>query len=177
LYDGQGYGAGEFGHTYVPDWTKKIPGEVEKIENLCSGWSISERLTRSGYIPETSDLYLQFKGDYSDLTPVDLAKFARAGDGFSLAEIDHIAHAMGVGLANVLSLTNVERIAIGGGVSKMGDLLIAPIKKYVNHYAFVSSRGHYAIQQCILRDQIVLVGAILIAGERLSTGELTGAQA
>jgi len=33
LYDGQGYGAGEFGQTYVPDWTHDQPGKPEKIEN------------------------------------------------------------------------------------------------------------------------------------------------
>jgi glucokinase len=167
LFDGQGYGAGEFGHTYVPDWTNKAQRAVEKIENLCSGWSIEARLRQPGYIPRNSELYQQFKDKLASLTAVDLAKFARSGDNFALAEIDHIAHAMGIGLANVLSLTNVERIAIGGGVSKMGELLIGPIRKYVDHYAFVSSKGNYAIQQCALGDQIVLAGAILIASERL----------
>jgi glucokinase len=32
LYDGQGYGAGEFGQTYVPDWTSSEPGKAGKIE-------------------------------------------------------------------------------------------------------------------------------------------------
>ncbi len=85
------------------------------------------------------------------------------GDAFALHEIDRVAYSMGLGLANVLSLTNVERIAIGGGVSKIGDLLLEPIRKYTQEFEFVSCRGRYKISQCALGDDIVLVGAILIA--------------
>jgi len=93
----------------------------------------------------------------------DLAQCAKQNDAFALHEIDRVAYSMGLGLANVLCLTNVERIAIGGGVAKLGNLLIEPIRKYVQEFAFVSSQGRYEISQCELGDNIVLVGAILIA--------------
>jgi glucokinase len=70
---------------------------------------------------------------------------------------------MGLGLANMLCLVNVEVIAIGGGVSNMGDLLIKPIRKYTQKYEFISSSNHYKIGQCELGDSIVLVGAVLMA--------------
>jgi len=70
-------------------------------------------------------------------------------------------------LANVLCLTNVERIAVGGGVSNLGDLLIIPTRKYTDKYAFVSSEGRYSIERCYLGKEIVLVGAILLANQLL----------
>jgi glucokinase len=92
-----------------------------------------------------------------------LVEAARAGDEFALKEIDQIAYSMGLGLANMLCLVNVEVIAIGGGVSNMGDLLIVPIRKYTQKYEFISSHNNYKIGKCELGDSIVLVGAILIA--------------
>ncbi len=163
LYDGQGFGAGEFGHTYVPDWTSDKPGKCIKVEQACSGWAIKSRLRTPGYVPETSELNQMYSGDLSDVSVRDLGECAKDGDDFSLSEIDQVAHSLGIGLANVLSLTNVERIAIGGGVSNLGDLLIEPIRKYTKQYEFVSCQDRYDIKQCGLGDEIVLVGAILIA--------------
>jgi glucokinase len=167
LYDGQGYGAGEFGQTYVPDWTKDQVGKAEKIENLCSGWSIEKRLRTPGYIPPESIILRLAGGNPQRITARHLADAARAGDPFAAREIDQIAHSMGLGLANMLCLVNVQVIAIGGGVSKMGDLLIEPIRKYTRHYEFISSQDNYVIHQCLLGDAIVLIGAILIARDTL----------
>jgi len=44
LHDGQGFGAAEIGHTYVPDWTQAAPGAADKVERLCSGWAIERRV-------------------------------------------------------------------------------------------------------------------------------------
>lgn len=168
LFDGQGFGAGEFGHTYVPDWTSSEPGGGIEIENLCSGWAIESRLNQPDAIPPTSRLFQMRSTRQSDLTAKDLGEAARLGDAFALQEIDRIANSIGFGLANVLSLTGVERIAIGGGVSNLGEILIAPIRQYTKHYEFVSNRGRYSIGRCELGDNIVLVGAILLAKSALN---------
>jgi glucokinase len=163
LFDGQGYGAGEFGHTFVPDWTSEIPGSGIEIEKLCSGWAIEGRLNTPGYLPATSRLEQMRTESGRKLTPRQLGKAARLGDAFALEEIDRIADSMGCGLANMLSLTGVEKIAIGGGVSNLGEILIEPIRRQTQKYAFVSSQGHYTISRCELGDSVVLVGAILLA--------------
>jgi len=168
LYDGQGYGAGEFGQTYVPDWTHDQPGKPEKIENLCSGWAIEERLRKTSYVPQDSVLMELAGWDAQAIDVPKLVSAARAGDEFALKEIDQIAYSMGLGLANMLCLVNVEVIAIGGGVSNMGDLLIKPIRKYVRKYEFISSHNKYKIGKCELGDSIVTVGAILIARDILN---------
>ena len=167
LYDGQGYGAGEFGQTYVPDWTSSEPGKAEKIENLCSGWSIENRLRSPGYVPESSALYRDASADINQLNARMLADAARAGDSFALREIDRVAYSMGLGLANVLCLFNPEVLAVGGGVSKMGEILLDPIRKYTRQYEFISSVDNYQIVGCELGESIVLVGAVLLANQNL----------
>jgi len=163
LFDGQGYGAGEFGHTHVPDWTGMGKRQAAEVESLCSGWAIESRLQQPGYIPEDSDLFSRYSLRPTEVTVRDLAESAKKGDPFALGEIDKVAHSIGIGLANVINLTSVERIAIGGGVSKMGEVLIEPIRRHTAHYVFMNNRDRYDIQQCQLGDEIVLVGAMLIA--------------
>jgi glucokinase len=167
LYDGQGFGAGEIGHTYTADWTSDKPGAVEKVENLCSGWAIERRLRRPGYITPDSVLFAKFSENLPAVTARDLAEAARAGDAFAKAEIDRVARSFGLALAAVLCLTGVERIAIGGGVANMGDVLMDPIRAAVRQFEFVPNVGRYEISACELGDEIVLVGAILRAGEKV----------
>ena len=133
LYDGQGYGAGEFGQTYVPDWNNETPGWPEKIENLCSGWAIEKRLQTKDYVPDESIMMALAEGDIHCIDARKLAEAANAGDDFALKEIDRIAYSMGLGLANMLCLVSVEVIAIGGGVSKYGGIADRADKKiYTN---------------------------------------------
>jgi glucokinase len=167
LYDGQGYGAGEFGQTYVPNWTQDQSGKPEKIENLCSGWAIEKRLRTPGYVPGDSLLLELAGGEPQSVNTRILGQAAQSGDHFALKEIDRIAHSMGLGLANMLCLVGVEVIAIGGGVSNLGEILIEPIRKYTRKYEFISSHNNYRIGKCELGDSIVLVGAILIASDTL----------
>ena len=171
LFDGQGLGAGEFGHAFVPDWTDSKAGKGIQVENLCSGWAIEARLNQADYIPSSSSLFKVKIEKGKGLTVQDLGDTARQGDAFAVQEIDRIADSMGYGLAGVLSLTGVERIAIGGGVSKLGALLIEPIRKATAKYAFVSNQGRYTINKCKLGETIVLVGAILLARKELNAHE------
>jgi glucokinase len=168
LFDGQGFGAGEFGHTYVPDWTSKKRGCGIEIERVCSGWAIESRLNLPNLIPPSSRLFKIQTKRRGKLTARDLGEAADKGDPFALQEIDRIAKSMGYGLANVLALTGVERIAIGGGVSNIGATLINSIRRYTQRFEFVTNQGRYHISQCQLGDQIVLVGAILLAGKTLN---------
>jgi glucokinase len=163
LYDGQGYGAGEFGQTFVPDWTSPVPGAAQRLENLCSGWAIESRLRSSQQIPTTSTLLELCKGNPQLLDCRMLHQAALAGDEFALQEINQVGWTIGIALSNVLSLINPQRIAVGGGVSNMGEVLFEPIRRSARAHEFISSVGHYEIVPCELKESIVLVGAILLA--------------
>jgi glucokinase len=166
VYDGQGYGAAYFGHTYLPDWTAGEPGVARKVEDLCSGWAIERRLRTPGYVPVDSSLPGLCGGEVGKLTCAMLGQAAQAGDVFALAEIDRIARSFGIGLANVLTLTSLQRVSIGGGVAHLGEVLLAPIRKYADEHVLVTNRGRYDIVRCTFGDAAVLVGAVLYAAHQ-----------
>ena len=168
LHDGQGFGASEVGHTYVPDWETKTPGTPKKLENLCSGWSIERRI-RNGVPPSaTTPLHGLCGGNQETITCAMLGEAARQGDPLACAELDRVGRSIGLALANVVTLFHPERIALGGGVSLMGDVLLNPIRKWANHYAFGPFKDRFEILPCELGESVVLAGALLLAGKRLS---------
>ena len=166
-YDGLGFGAAYFGHTYIPDWTSEVPGALCKVETMCSGFGIEKRLRRKGYVPADSAMMEMCGGKSEHITCKMLEDAGRAKDTFALMEIDRLARSYAVGLSNVITLFSPDCVSIGGGVAKMGDLLLEPVRRYVDELVFISSKGKYKIVACCHGDNAVLTGSILFAKKSL----------
>ena len=168
LYNGQGYGACEIGHTYVADWTADQPGAVDKLEHLCSGWSITRRIQGWATLDTDTPLGARCGGDASLLTCPMLAQAAKEGDPVALEEITAIAAGVGEALTNVVTLLHPERIALGGGVSLMGDVLLDRIADYISRHVFGPYTNKYALVPCALEEDVVTAGALLLATKAVS---------
>ena len=167
-YDGVGYGGVYMGNTYVPNPLAE-PGSVCKLENFCSGVAIEKRLRMPGRIPQDSMLMELCGGDTAKLSCYELKKAADALDAFALSEIELFASVYGVTLANFITLFSPQRVAIGGGVANMGDVLMDAIRRWTEKYVFESAQGRYDIVQCRLMDENVLIGAALYARDGFKT--------
>ncbi len=163
LHDGQGRGAAEIGHCHVPDWTAREPGASEKLEKLCSGWSIERRFRSAANIAQGSVLHRLCEGARERITCAMVAEAARAGDRECLDELDHVAQSVGLALANLITLVHPERVALGGGVALMGEVLLEPLRRYVDARVFEQFRGRYDIVPCALGESVVVAGALLLA--------------
>jgi len=163
LHDGQGFGAGEIGHMHVPDWTAITSGASEKLERLCSGWAIERRLRANAQPRPGTPLYELCAADSNRITCPLIAEAARRRDLVAAKAIDEAARTLGLALANVITLMHPERIALGGGVSLMGEVLIEPLRRYVDQYVFGPFRNRYEIVPCALGESVVVVGALLLA--------------
>ena len=53
---------------------------------------------------------------------------ARAGDERAISGLADIGRYLGIGIANAIILVNPERVVLGGGVSRAGELIIGPIR-------------------------------------------------
>ena len=168
LYNGQGRGAGENGHTYVPDWTVETPGAYDKLENICSGWSIEQRIRGWSSLEEDTALYAMTQGEPANLTCAMLGKAAMQGDAVAIAELDQVAESIAVALCNVLALLHPEKIAVGGGVALLGEPLFTPLQRHVDDLVFGLYKGHFEIVPCELNEAVVIAGALLLAGQELS---------
>jgi glucokinase len=162
LHDGQGLGASEVGHTYVPDWLGK-PGDACKLEQLCSGWAIERRVRAGADPPPGTPLGKLCHGRAAEITCAMLGEAAGLGDLRAREELERVAHAIGLALANAVTLFHPERIALGGGVSLIGDVLLDPVRRWANHYVFGPFRDRFEIVQCALGESVVLAGAMLLA--------------
>ena len=163
LHDGQGLGAFEIGHTYVADPTAKVPGESLKLEQLYSGWSVERRLRSGPPLEKGTELHRLCEGGEERITCALLARAADAGDSYALSAVEEIARGLGLAIANCITLVHPERFALGGGVSRMGDVLLGPLRTFVNGHVIDTFRGTCEILPAALGEDVVLVGALLLA--------------
>lgn len=165
-YDGSGCGASYLGNSLIPDIFSDTPGQAVRLELICSGKSISERLNRKGYVPEDSALGKMIKEGKS-ISAAELKSAAEEGDAFACDELDRIAESFSTGLVNVLALEGPDRIVIGGGVAKMGPILFDRIRRFTDMHAFIADKGRYEIMESRLMDDAVLAGALMCASENI----------
>jgi len=142
---GQGLGAGEIGHTWVPD---PDSGKPDKLEHVASGWSIGKRGSRR-------------LG--RELSGAEVASLAAKGDATAKRTVEESAEALAVGIGNVLALLHPERFIVGGGVSLMGDLWWSPLKKALaDRFAFPPFAQSYDVVPSALGEEVVVIGAVLL---------------
>lgn len=72
------------------------------------------------------------------------------------------------GLKAAIMLLNPARIVIGGGISKAGDALFAPLRTELRRQITGWSRARIDVVPAALGDQSVLYGALVLANERIS---------
>jgi glucokinase len=61
----------------------------------------------------------------------EVYRAAAEGDSRSAAAIEAVAQALGIGLANVVTLIGPDRIVIGGGIAEAGELVLGPIREAI----------------------------------------------
>jgi len=161
-FDGCGFGAAYFGHTWIP-----ADGEAYKVESFCSGFGIQNRLRKEGYVPATSKLIELCNGDTDKITTKMLGQAVAMNDAFALSELDRMANAYSYGLSNVITLVHPEIVSIGGGVANIGEPLLTRIRANTDSKVFVSAKNKYSIVKCHYGDDAVPVGAVVYAVKSL----------
>ena len=161
LYDGQGFGASEMGQTYIGN---PLTYQNVQVEKLCSGWGIENRL-RNSNVQSDSFLWELCNGKKNKLNCIMLGIAIEQKDEFALKFLDATAELFAIALCNVIHLLSPECIAIGGGVSLLGPFLIKRINYYVSKYVYVNNVGKYKIVKCVLDEDVVLVGTLLLTAK------------
>ncbi len=92
---------------------------------------------------------------------------AREGETTATSVIDYISSQLGFALANLANALNPEKIILGGGVSKAGDLLVEKIEQSFHQYLFPRTKKGVTILLATLGNDAGVIGAAYIAKTKL----------
>ena len=171
LYTGVSGSAGEVGHMTIDvNGPRCNCGNDGCLEILASGKAIAreaQRLIAQG----AKTRILEFaEGEVDNVTAKTVAAAALQGDALALEVISRAATYLGIGMANLVNIFNPEMIIIGGGLSKMGDMLLNPTRQVVARRAFQVAAERVRIVASELGDQNAVLGAAVFARSQSKPG-------
>lgn len=168
LYYGANETAGEIGHIRVTeDGPLCSCGNYGCLEAVASGRAIARkaaRLLKQGY-PFTHLPQLTASPD--DVTAADVARAATAGDAEAARIMQEAARHIGIAVSFLVNTLNPERIVIGGGVSRAGEMLLEPIRQTVLTHAMPVARNRVQIVSSRLGSDAGPLGAAALVMDRL----------
>ena len=80
--------------------------------------------------------------------------------------VSKAAEYLGVGMVNLVNIFNPEMIIVGGGMAKMGDLLLNSARQVVRERAFQVSAEAVRIVPAELGDNAGVLGAAIFARQQ-----------
>jgi glucokinase-like ROK family protein len=159
--------AGDFGHICVdPEGPLCSCGNSGCLEAVAAAPAIvvqAERCARQGESPSLMAL-LHEKGE---LSMTDVGEAARRGDPCALTIIRRSGRLIGQTLASAVNVLNPSMIVLGGGVSRVGNALLAEVRSAVYQRSLPLATRNLPIVMSELDDVAGLVGTSVMAAREV----------
>jgi len=155
--NGQGIGAAEMGHTWVPD---PISGKSVELEQVASGWGIGLRARAAA--ENKKSLMIEMAGTLDAIDAKIVYAAAEQNDEIAKQILNETCEALGIAISNVVALLHPERVIVGGGVSLMGPLFWNALSSEVAARAMPSFISSVEIVKAELGEDVVLIGALCL---------------
>lgn len=165
-------GAGEIGHMVL---------DLEGPPCSCGGrgcleaWAGSKALLRAahervarGQAGATLNALIAQHG--AELSTRDLAAAAAAGDAVCSALFAEAGRRLGQAVGNLVNLLDPERVIIGGGVARAGELILGPCRALVPQLVLAEASRSVPVVEAELGARAAAVGAACLARETLRSG-------
>ena len=155
--------AGELGHTIiVPGGRECGCGRKGCYETYASA---------SGLVRTVLNLLSEMREDSSlrdlpssELTSKKIVEEAEKGDRIALEAMNYTADMLGLGIINAITFSSPEAIFLFGGLVKAGEMLLAPVRKYVDQNVMPIFRGRVKIlPSAISESNAAVLGAAALA--------------
>ncbi|WP_071460123.1 ROK family glucokinase [Bacillus massilinigeriensis] len=170
IVHGKGGAAGEIGHIIsLPDGGAPCNcGKNGCLETIASATGVvrlaHELLLKNDQVCELSEIF----EDRGFVTAKDVFDAARNKDALAAIVVEKVSFHLGIALANIANTLNPDKIVIGGGVSRAGDILFAPLRDHFTRYAFPRVARSTALSPAMLGNDAGVIGAGMLIREQLS---------
>ena len=157
--------AAELGHMSVDlNGPRCNCGNIGCIEAIAAGPAIAKAAVTRIQAGEHSAIPDLVSGNLADVSAETVGQAAQMGDALALSVVLNAGRAIGAAIVNLLHAFNPGIVICGGGLTRMGDLLMQPIRQTMIERA--SDRDYWVdIVLASLGDDVALLGALALAAE------------
>lgn len=167
--------AGEIGHitSVVEEGALCNCGKSGCLETVASATGVVCLAIGALTSTETPSTLRDVYNETNELTAKLIFEAAKARDELAVNVVNELAFHLGFSLANMANVLNPEKIVIGGGVSKAGDILLNPVREQFHRFAFPRVAEGAELIIATLGNDAGVIGAAWLAKTKLAArGEL-----
>ena len=163
--------AGELGHTLIgiehsiPPATDHFP-QPSSLEALAAGHAL-DILARNAASEHPDSALGAMLRERGSISGVDAVNAARSGDTVATELLALLGRRVGIGIANAINTFDPDVVAIGGGVSSAGQLLLTPATEVAWQYVREGVGTKTEIRLARSGPQAGVRGAALLARSEL----------
>ena len=129
---------------------------------LASGTAVAKEAIKRISQGEKSSIIELVDGQMENITAEQVGMAAQGGDSLASEVVLEAATYLGIGMANLVNIFNTEMLIVGGGMAKMGDLLLEPARQVVMQRAFSLPAQAVRIVSAWLGDDVGMLGAAVL---------------
>lgn len=155
LFRGEHNIAGEVGHITLDPWGEPCScGSRGCVETFLSGPWLSRRYLRTAG-----------SGPADTVTGEQVANLAAEGDALAMQVMEQAGEALGIAVAHMAMILNIDLYVIGGSVAKSGDLLLEPARRTVPRYSHQSVSANVRIVASERGEECPVLGCCWLANQ------------
>ncbi|MDX1520592.1 MAG: ROK family transcriptional regulator [Anaerolineae bacterium] len=167
LYQGTTNGASEIGHVRVVDNGEPCPcGNTGCLETVASSQALVRQAQRLALADPNSALH-QFVADPARITTDTVLEAFDTGDAAIVQLVTGVGRYLGVAVAHLIGVLNIQQIIISGSLARFGDTLLVAIREAMQAYASALISADNRVEFSTLEQDIVICGtaALLLSQE------------
>lgn len=165
IYSGRFFTGGEIGHIRL---FPGAPRGSSSVEDFCSRTAVAARLAKRIASGEPSMLEELTGGKLDSIKSKLIARAYAEGDALTREVVHEAADLLAVPIANAVTLLGLPRVILGGGLTEaVGEAWVKRVRDAVRREVFFEACRAVEIVPSTLEDNAGLLGAALLARERL----------
>lgn len=132
------------------------------FETFCSATGITKYTKKLLSEGENSYILDMCKGDLNRVSAKKVFDAYRKGDLVAIKSINRFKHYLSIGIANIINSIDPHVIAIGGGISRAGDIVLDGLEEEVRKHVLYKKESFAKLTVAKLGNEAGIVGAAFL---------------
>ncbi len=146
IYSGSGFAGAEIGHTVInTEGRMCICGRQGCFEAYSSATALIEMTKEYMNLNKTTLMWNLCNDNLNNVTGRTSFDAFKKNDKIATDLVNEYIFYLSVGILNIINIFQPNIICIGGGISKEEEVLINPIKDYINKYTYINDKNKLPI--------------------------------
>ena len=165
IINGFNCAGGELGHMIIMvDGEECTCGKCGCWEAYASATALI-RQTKAAMQANPDSLMWKEAGSLEKVSGRTAFNAAKKGDAAGQGVVDRYLRYVAVGIMNIVTIFQPEKVLVGGGISNEGEYILEPIRDYIRQYDYCKTEQHTKIEKAALGNDAGIIGGAFLGAQ------------